>query len=76
LNDLAHLVIANDGCLERVGPSGHHIACRNVSNKLRTLGRIDNDVSGRLIDRLIVGPLGQLFTIDISKDEIVFTNII
>src|SRR6202011_1509378 len=64
LDHSAHLVVADDQRLQRVGPSGNHITGRNVSDKFRSLRRIDNDVTRCLINRLILRPLGKFFSAD------------
>jgi hypothetical protein len=75
-DDLAHLIIAEDEGLKGVSPPSNHITGRNVSDKFRSFARIDNNVTRSLIDRLIIGPLGQLFAAAVSKEEIVLAAVV
>src|SRR6516164_8167546 len=71
----AHFVVADDHRLKRIKPPGRHVASRYISDKFRAFAGIDNDIALCLGERLVIGPLHQLFPARIAKDKIILPAI-
>ena len=75
MEEQAHFVVANNHRLEGIKPSGDHVTSRYISYKFRSFRGIDDGIAFSLSDRLVVGPLHQLFPTGIAKDEVILAAV-